>query len=127
MSTQQADINRGIPFRIATANVGAQPTDGVTLPHVVMSPVGATSLLTTGILFGFKAPTDGTSATAGAGGFTVVIWVANATLLAWFSSSSVSVSFDQAFSTFDFNASALFFQVTNVNVAGNIDVHLIEQ
>lgn len=125
--SQQADLNRGVPFRLASANVSAQPTDGVTQPHVTMSPIGATNLLTTGLFFGFKAPTNVTAATAGAGGFTVVIWIANMVTLSWFSSSSVSVSYDQAFSTFDFNAAALFFQVTNVSVAGSIDVHLIEQ
>lgn len=124
--SDQADVSRGRVLRLSTAAVTAAPTDGTTDPAMVMSSRTPTGLETTGLWIGLKAPTAG-SATAGAGGFTVTVYVRNPTTGAWFSCSSTSMAYGQAFVTFDFNASELYFQITNVAVAGNVDVHVWEQ
>lgn len=128
MPIRQALLNRAPPQRLGTAAIAAAPTDGTTLPHRQMSPVTPTGMTTTGLAIGLKAPSAG-SATAIAAGFTVSLWLLNPVTLAWFSSSSASLNYGEAWVTFDFNASGLYYQVAaaSVAVAGNIDFHVWEQ
>lgn len=128
MAIRQASINRAPPQRLATAAIAAAPTDGTTLPHRIMSATTATGLQTTGLAIGLKAPSVG-SATAVAAGFSVVVWILNPVTLAWFSCLAASIPYGECWVTFDFNASAIFYQVTAASVAGagDIDFHVWEQ
>ncbi len=127
-ASQQAKINRGKPLLLATASIAAAPTDGTTQPHLKMSPKSPTGLSTTGFFLGLKAPGSG-AATAIAAGFSLVVWVVNPVGLRWFSTSTTVISYNQAFVTFDFNPSGLYFQITAASVAGagNVYVHTWEQ
>jgi hypothetical protein len=125
---RQPLLNRAPPQRLSTGAIAAAPTDGTTLPHRQMSAVTPTGMTTTGLAIGLEAPTVG-AATAIAGGFTVTIWLLNPVTLAWFSSSSAAIGFGEAFCTFDFNASGIYYQVAAASVAaaGLIDFHVWEQ
>lgn len=131
MAVAQVKVNRQRIFRWLAANIAAAPTDGAqnTNGQYNMSPKTTTGLITTGILLGLKAPTNVTAATAVAAGFSVIMWVLNPVTLAWFAATPVSVPYNQAFTTFDLDASTLYFQVdpASVSVAGSIDFHLTEQ
>lgn len=128
MGASQAELNRGVPLRLGTAAIAADPVDGTTVPHMIMSPLTVTGLQTTGLFLGLKAPTVN-PATAVAAGFAVVVWIQNPLTGAWFACSSASIPYGQPWGTFDFNASNLYFQVTaaSVAVAGDIDFHAWEQ
>lgn len=128
MAFQQALVNRARIFRLGTAAIASAPTDGTTQPHYAMFSVTQTGLATTGLAVGLKAPTVN-PATAISAGFTVTLWLLNPVTLAWFSSASSSIPFGQAWVTFDFNASFLFFQIAaaSVSVAGDVDFHVWEQ
>ncbi len=129
----QSDLVRGRVLRLVVGGGGAgdhntAPTDGTTAPDLVMSPVTPTGLKTTGLSFGFKAPTAGTpaAAVAPAGGFTVVVWVRNPVTRAWFSCSSITVDYGQLFGTFDLDACELYFQISGQTSDGGIDLHAME-
>lgn len=125
----QAQLNRARPLRLTTAAIAAAPTDGTTDPVRIMSPRTPTGLRTTGLALGLKAPTNVTAATAVAAGFGVVLWLFNPITKAWFSCSTASINYGEAWVTFDFNASGIYIQVTaaTVAVAGSIDFHPWEQ
>jgi hypothetical protein len=128
MAASQAELNRAPIQRLATTAIAAAPTDGTTLPHRIMSPRTVTLHKTTGFALGLKAPSSG-SATAVAAGFSVVIWIYNPVSRAWFACAATDIGYNQAFVTFDFNASGLYFQVAaaSVTLDGNIDFHCWEQ
>jgi len=128
--SSQAELGRGRPVRLATANVAAAPTDGVDATHLIMSPRTPTQMLSTGVFLGLKAPTDVTAATAVAAGFTLTVWVANPVTFAWFAMQAITgLAYSQAYVTFDLDASCLYFQIAaaTVSVAGSIDFHVWEQ
>ena len=125
MSVQQAELSA---FRWLTVS-GAQPapTDGGG-GMFTMSPRTSTGLITTGLLFMLKACDPFfTSATAGAGGFTVTPWIGDALSNRWAAGTAFSASFDQVFTTFDFDACQLYFQIGNVSVGGFIMIGICEQ
>jgi hypothetical protein len=128
VSASQAEIGRGVPLRLGTAAIAADPVDGTTVPHMIMSRTTPTSLETTGLFLGLKAPTVN-PATAIAAGFTVSVWLQNPITGAWFACASAAIAYGQAFGTFDFDASNLYFQVAAASVAvgGDIDFHCWEQ
>jgi hypothetical protein len=128
VSATQAKINRAVPLRLGTAAIAADPVDGTTAPHMIMSPFTSTGMMTTGLALGLKAPTA-SSATAIAAGFTVSIWIQNPLTGAWFACASAVIPYGQPWGTFDFNASNVYFQVAaaSVSVAGDIDFHAWEQ
>lgn len=128
MAAQQASLTRARPLRLGTAAIAAAPVDGTTAPQREMSAINANGFPTTGLGLGLKAPTVG-AAVPIAAGFSVVIWLYNPLTAMWFASSAAAIGFDQAWVTFDFNASALYFQilVASVSVAGDVDFHPWEQ
>jgi hypothetical protein len=127
----QADVVkfRAVRVNSADAAVSAGPTDGagVTAPHFQMSPVAPSGMPTMGFIFMLKSP-SASPATAGAGGFTVVIWFRDPNSQRWGSSVSVSVAYGQTWICNDVDAmDGLVFQITNIGVAGDIDIHFAEQ
>lgn len=129
----QADVVKMRAARLDTtaAEVVAGPTDGLppagTTPHFQMSPVAPSGMPTMGFVFMLKAPSAG-SATAGGGGFTVVIWFRDPNTLRWGSSTSVSVAYSQMWICNDVDAmDGVVFQITNIAVNGLVDVHFAEQ
>ena len=128
MPASQAELNRAPIQRLGTAAIAAAPTDGTTIPHRIMAPWTTTGHKTTGFAIGLKAPAAG-SAVAVAAGFSVIVWIYNPVARSWFACDPVSVDYNEAFVTFDFNASGLYFQIaaTSVFTAGNIDFHCWEQ
>jgi hypothetical protein len=128
MGATQAKINRAVPLRLGTAAIAADPVDGTTPPHMIMSPFTSTGMMTTGLAVGLKAP-SAAAATAIAAGFTLVIWIQNPLTGAWFACTPAVIPFGQPWGTFDFNASNLYFQVAaaSVAVAGDVDIHAWEQ
>lgn len=135
---QQAQLSTFRWLFVSSASVAAAPNAVNPFPfnpsplasaHFVMAPVTPHGLQTTGMLFMIKAPdfTGGTAATAGAGGFTVTPWILDPATTIWGSGAAFSASYDQLFTTFDFDASAVFFQIGNVAVAGNLMFGICEQ
>lgn len=125
----QADSIRFRGVRVATTDtaVSAGPTDGVTVPHFQMSPTAPLGMPTQGFIFMLKAPIL-SPATAGAGGFTVVIWFRDPNSQRWGSAVSVSISFGQMWVCSDVDAmDGVIFQITNVAANGDIDIHFAEQ
>lgn len=126
----QSQLVSGRVVRLSTANIGSAPTDDSTEPHVTLSPYAGPQIPTTGFLFGMKAPTAPTGVTAavaGAGGFTVTLWVRNPATKAWFSARNVSIAYGEAWVCWGVDAAELFFQVGNVSTPGQIDFHVAEQ
>jgi hypothetical protein len=128
VGASQAEITRAVPLRLGTAAVAADPVDGETLPHWVMSPWTTTGLQTTGLAIGLKAPAVN-PATAVAAGFSVVLWIWNPLTGAWFACATAVIPYGQPFGTFDFNASGIYLQIAAASVAaaGDVDVHAWEQ
>lgn len=128
----QGDLTRFRWLRVDTA-VAARalaPVAGLfgtgTQPDFTISPFTIEDMPTTGILFELQQPSAG-SATAGAGGFTVTLWIRDPNTGRWASAAALSASYAQIFTTFDFDACEVFFQITNVGVAGLIDIGIAEQ
>lgn len=120
---------RGLRINSADAGVATGPTDGAggSTPHFQMSPIAPSGMPTMGFTFMLKAPTA-TPATAGGGGFSVTIWFRDPNSYRWGSSVTVSISFGQLWICNDVDAmDGVFFQITNVAVAGDIDIHFAEQ
>lgn len=126
-TSEQADITAGRTVRIGTATHAAAPTDGTTEPDVVLGPTAPGGTPTSGFLFSMTAPATG-AATALAGNFTVTIWARDPALKRWAAfEAKTGVDFRQLYVTADVDAVELFFQIGNVNAAGNIDVMVAEQ
>lgn len=118
---------RGVRVNTTDAAVLAGPTDGATAPQFQMSPVGPSGIPTQGFIFMLKAPVL-SPATAGAGGFTVVLWFRDPNSQRWGSAVSVSIGFNQMWVCSDVDAmDGVVFQITNVSVNGDIDIHFAEQ
>lgn len=132
MSTADPEqLSAGHVVRITTAAHAAAPTDGSagTAPDYVSSaltpdgqPVASVAVL----LKSPTAPAAVTAATALAGGFTVTVWMRNPITRQWGATASFSAAYDQWFTTGDFRGGELFFQIANVNVAGSLDVNVLE-
>lgn len=128
--TQQADLTTGRQFAITASARAAAPTNKVTAPDFIMGPTSATGLKTTGVMFMLQAPTAGAAvATVPATGFDVTLWIQNPVTGSWGSSETVSVPYAAMFSTFDFDAAALYVQIGAASVAvdGVIYVEMMEQ
>jgi len=139
MPAKQARINHGRPLLLATADIFGAPSDGyespqdalpLQAPHHIMSPRVCPGFRTSGIIIGLTQPSGGvTAAVAVAGGFELILWVANPT--GWFWNRCTSVFVDYRFGTvsYDFDAAPLYIQIaaTSVSVAGSIIFTLTEQ
>ena len=132
----QADVIKMKANRLASVDavVVAGPTDGGpgvgSDPHFQMSPVSSSGLPTTGFIFMFKAPSGGpgSSATAGAGGFSVTAWFRDPVSYRWGASTTVSIAYNQTWICADVDAmDGVVFQIGNVAVPGSVDVHFCEQ
>lgn len=129
---KQANITRGRPLLLATNDIVGAPGNGyespqdadpLQTPHHIMSPRTATNMRTTGIIIGLTSPSGAVvPATANAGGFELVLWVANPTGWFWQRCTSVFLNYRDASVTFDINAFPLYVQITatSVAVAGSI-------
>lgn len=123
---------RGLRVGSADAGVATGPTDASGVnpgspPQFQMSPVSPSGMPTTGFTFMLKAPTL-FPATAGGGGFSVTVWFRDPNSGRWGSSVTVSVAFSQLWICNDVDAmDGVFFQIANVAVAGDIDIHFAEQ
>lgn len=130
MPRLQADRSKFRWTRIPLAATrGAGPADGPNgdQPDFTMSPTAPSKMATTGLALMLKAPTTATPATAGAGGFTITMWVRDPATLRWAAFAAVSVPYDQLFVTYDIDASDVFFQIANISVNGAIDIGIAEQ
>ena len=133
----QAQINVFRWIQVASANVAGTPflTPQPFTPapqafaHFTMAPRTPHGMETTGLLFMLQNAnySGNTGATAGAGGFTVTPWMVDPGATIWGSGASFSASYNQLFTTFDFDAGMLYFQITNVSVAGNLFIGICEQ
>lgn len=127
----QADVSRfrWINFASVAASLAVAPADGATGdgPQIVLSPFAVSKMSTTGFLFVLKRPPSAMAAVAGAGGFTVTIWVRDPATLRWASFADQSVAYNQLFKTYDVDSVEIFVQLTNVAVDGAIDIGFAEQ
>jgi len=99
-----------------------------TFGHFVLAPVSPAGLVTTGMLFMIKSPPASVGpATAGAGGFTVTPWLYDPGTGMPAAGAAFSASYDQMFTTFDFDAIPIYFQIGNVATPGNVFVGIAEQ
>jgi hypothetical protein len=136
MSARQAKLSLGRPLELQTANIAAEPQDGyadsfgpdpLTDPHHIISPRTSTGMYTTGIMIGLTAGLG--HATPVAGGFELVLWVANPVGYFWYRSTSVFLQSRDAAVTFDIDAFPIYLQIvaSSVAVAGSIRFNLMEQ
>jgi hypothetical protein len=97
--------------------------------HFTLAPVTPTGLATTGLLFMLKSPgfSGGSPATAGAGGFNVTPWIIDPGTKMVGSGATFPANYDELYSTFDFDASLIYFQIGNVSVGGSVFVGICEQ
>lgn len=127
----QADVSRfrWLNFASVAVSLAVSPADGVTgdTPQIILSPFTVSKMSTTGFLIMLKAPTTAVAATAGAGGFSVTIWVRDPATLRWASFAAQSIAYDQLFKTYDVDCVEIFVQLTNVAVDGAIDIGFAEQ
>lgn len=114
----QPAITTGRQFKINTATNAAAPVKGTTTPTLQCSPEAGVGLKTTGLAFGLVAPAVG-GATPNSGGFSLIWWIQNPATGNWFSMAAQTVDFNQAFVSFDFDASTLYLQVDATSVAAN--------
>jgi hypothetical protein len=132
----QSSIASSTPPTATVFNPRAGGFDGG--PHFIMSPRTPDGYPTLGFCFGlFGAPgvPVASQATALAGGFTVTPWVLIDTISGqpglmvstWMAMEpTTGVLLNQLFSSFDINASAIRFQITNVNVNGSLGIIFCE-
>lgn len=136
MPGKQAQISRGRPLVLATGDIAAEPTDGltsgtgatpVTAPHHVMSPRASVGMKTTGIVIGLKIPALSTAAPVAAG-FELFLWVANPVTWSWFRTTPVRLQDRDATVTYDINAFPVYIQISAASVAaaGNLEFHFME-
>lgn len=137
MPSKQARISRGRPLLLATTDIDGAPDNGyespqdatpLQTPHHVMSPLTVTGLRTTGLQIGLTQPSAG-PATANAGGFGLIVWVANPTGYFWQRTTTCFLDYRFASVIFDINAFPIYLQVdpTTVAVNGNILFTILEQ
>ena len=123
---------KGVRINTGDPGVATGPTDAVagvggSAPHFQMSPIAPSGMPTLGFIFMLKAPVL-SPATAGAGGFSVTIWFRDPNSYRWGSSVTVSIAYGQMWICNDVDAmDGVFFQVANVGVAGDVDIHFAEQ
>jgi hypothetical protein len=126
--SQQADLSRWRWTQVTT-NVGnrnAAPFDGVigTSPDFQMSPYTISKLSTTGLALMLGAA--GT-AVAGAGGFSVTVWVRDPVTFTWAAFATVSIDRRQLFVSYDIDADEIWFQIGNVAADGTLNIGIAEQ
>jgi len=132
MGAKQAQITRGRPLLLNTANINGQPENGyespadslpVNTPHHIMSPRVLPGMRTTGIIIGITQ-VGGllTPAVAQPGGFELVLWVANPTGWYWHRCTSVFLEYRDASVTFDINAFPLFLEIKPSSVLTDGDI-----
>lgn len=118
---------------LGTAQHTAAPTDGNgsggggTDPDLTTEPYlfkGGPE--TSAIIIMLKAPPSGAATFLGAG-FTVTVWVRDPGTHLWGATQPFTSAYDVVTGTGDFNGGELFFQITNVNAAGNIIALVKEQ
>ncbi len=117
--------DRILQLAVTTGGTPGAPTYA-TEPHIILSPKAANGLPTVGFLLGLLAPSAG-AAVAGSGGFSVTVWRLVPTLRRYLSCLTVSLPFDQQYSTPDLGAGhALYFQFANVATDGTVLVCVSE-
>ncbi len=134
---KQARINRGRPLLLHSVDITGDPDNGyespedatpLQVPHHVMSPRTAVGLITTGVVIGLTQPSQNPAVPV-AGGFQLILWVANVTGYFWFRCTPVFLQYRDASVTFDINASALYFEIypDSVQTPGDILFNILEQ
>jgi hypothetical protein len=118
-------IIRGSSLLNTAINPNGQP---IAVPTVKLDYRAPNGLPTTGFLFSMFNVAGG-GATAGAGGFTITLWVWNPIAQRWFSfAAKTLVNYDELYETYDIDGGALIFvQVANVAVAGEFTFCFCEQ
>lgn len=96
-------------------------------PMFTMSPVASTGMVTTGILFQLQHAVRTTLAVPGGGGFTVTPWIFDPFGGFWASGTAFTADYGQVFTTFDFDASGLYFTLDNISVDGSLMIGIAEQ
>lgn len=123
---EQADETAFRMLRVNTAtDHTAAPTDGApgtgTDPDFILSPSAPGGVATGGFATFLAA-----AATAGAGGFSVTVWVRDPVSYRWSAFQAVSMNTRELFMTWDVPASELYFQIGNISVNGTVDIHVAE-
>lgn len=121
----QADLTgfRGIRIEALDAARALPPSQANTDPDFTMSPFAPSEMPTTGLLLMLQSPSVG-NATALAGGFSITPWIRDPVSKYWGSGATFSAAYGQLFTTFDFDAGELWFQIENVNPAGGPELYL---
>ena len=104
------------------------PTDGIggSVPDFTLSPVAVSGMPTTGMLLMLKLPT-GSAAAPDAGGYDVKLWMRDPVSYLWAAADTVAIGYGELFTTFDFDAGDIYFQVGAVDVDGNVFLGVAEQ
>lgn len=138
MGAKQAKISRGRPLMLDTADLSGEPGDGyespadslpLTTPHHIMSPWVLPGMRTTGLIIGLSFVSGAiVPAEPVAGGFELVLWIANPTGWFWHRCDSVSLQYRDA-AAYCFDAFPIYIQILEASVVtpGNIIFSITEQ
>jgi hypothetical protein len=125
--TQQAELVAGRILRLDTTQNSPDPEDGDD-PDITLSPRAPTGSRTSGFILILKQPSSGAAVPSGTGEtFNITVWVRNPVTKIWGSGDTVPIGYNQAFVAGDVDATELYFQIGNVDSAGEIDFHVCEQ
>lgn len=128
----QADVSKFRWSRIDVSGISRQSAPGqglnpgATEPDFVLGPFTVSKMATTGFLLQLSEPTT-TPAVAGAGGFTVTVWLRDPATGNWSAFDDISIDYQELFVTYDIDAAEIWFQVENVSSGSLIDFGIAEQ
>ena len=127
---KQSNVSKGRPLLLGTAAIAGAPDNGyespqdatpLQEPHHRMSPLTPTLMRTSGIIIGLNQPSAG-PAVANAGGFELILWVANPSGYFWQRSTSVFLDYRDASVTYDIDAFPIYLQIDPTSVAADGDI-----